>query len=67
MSKLKQAEQELLNFKPEKPIVTKTIFGEVVQADPKVCASNSRRLAELVFNFFKALHEEEISSAKQKK
>lgn len=52
---LKQAITNLENFKGEKPRVSKTIFGEPVSADPTVVTQNSMKLAELTYDFFKAL------------
>ncbi|MBX2986759.1 MAG: hypothetical protein KF802_02580 [Bdellovibrionaceae bacterium] len=63
---LKFAIEQLKKFKGEKPRVSKTIFGEVVSADPKTVAKNSETLANLAYNFFKALSLEEQRQDKAK-
>lgn len=50
---VKKCQQALLEFVPERPVVSKTIFGEIVQADPKTSARNSERIANLTYNFLR--------------
>jgi hypothetical protein len=49
-----KCKDDLIKFIPEQARVFKTIFGEVVEADPRTCAKNSEQLANLAYEFFSA-------------
>lgn len=50
---MKTAKERLLNYKPKKAKISRTLFGEIIEADPKIVVENANDLAKILKEYFK--------------